>query len=133
MKHHAVFVCSLEQLPAIRAFIRASLPETEDVFVNQVALAVDELFTNAIIHSQCAQNGRNLEITIYTDIQGVNLEIKDTALPFPIDQRVQIDCLDKIRNREKGGLGLFLIQQIMDEISVQAAGEFHIVKLRKLY
>jgi serine/threonine-protein kinase RsbW len=133
MKHQAVFVCSLEQLPVIRAFIRDCMPGNNDIFVNQVELAVDELFTNAITHSNCTTTGRTLEITVITDDKGVNIEVKDSAIPFPVDQKVNIDCLDKIRNRQKGGLGLFLIQQIMDEISVQPAGEYHIVKLRKLY
>lgn len=133
MKHQAVFECALEQLPDIRTFIRDCLPGKSDIFINQVALAVDELFTNAITHTACAQTGRTLEISVITDDFGVNIEVKDSSIPFPVDQKVKIDCLDKIRNRQKGGLGLFLIQQIMDEISVQPSGDYHIVKLRKLY
>jgi serine/threonine-protein kinase RsbW len=131
MKFIKNFRCGLEEIPALREFIRDSLPELEEIILNQIILATDEICTNAIQHGCARPVSSGFTVTIHRLSDKIEVEITDAAQSFPIEKQVAVDCQEKIRNREKGGLGLFLVQKIMDEISVEEMGRFHVIRLGK--
>lgn len=131
MNHSCLFRCSLDEIPRLRVFIRESLAGLDEVILNQIVLAADEVCTNAIIHGCSREKAENMLVTLNQLPGKVLIEITDSSTPFPITEKVSVDCAEKIRKREKGGLGLFLVQKIMDEISVEESGKQHVIRMSK--
>lgn len=131
MRNSQTFECRLEALPEIRAFILRQLSGIEEITSNQIVLAADEIFTNAIRHGVCQGKRSGFSLTVVSEPGEVLLEIFDNSRAFPVHEKVEVDCLKKIQNRERGGLGLFLVQHIMDEITVLPMGDSHIIRLKK--
>jgi serine/threonine-protein kinase RsbW len=125
------FLCSLEEIPRLREFIRQSLNSLDEVILNQIVLAADEVCTNAIQHGCSRADHSDFFVRIHIQPQKITLEIQDSSQPFPIGDKVKVDCNEKIKNREKGGLGLFLVQKIMDEIAIEELGKHHIIRMCK--
>jgi len=127
------FNCTLDTIPRIRAFLNQELQGLDEVLANQIVLAIEELFTNSILHGVCRDKTHTISIRLNKCKDCINIEFTDYSTPFPIDNKVQIDCREKIRNRERGGLGLYLIQNIMDEIAVVPSGDHYVIRLNKRF
>lgn len=99
----------------------------------QVQLAIDEVGTNLVEHGQ-ESDPIVMEIRITSDRQAVVLEILDDGEPFnPLEEAPAPDTESELEDRPVGGLGLFLIQSIMDEeryARVQGKNQLTLVKFR---
>jgi serine/threonine-protein kinase RsbW len=80
-------------------------------------LAVEEAITNAIVHGY-HETGTEGEISIRCQATKgiVEIQIEDTAPPFDPLSLPEPDLTSDIDERQIGGLGIFLIRQVMDEI-----------------
>jgi serine/threonine-protein kinase RsbW len=125
------FFCKRESLPCIREFIRLHLSELEDITSNQIILAVDEVCANAIIHGRGRKEPFQLKISILSIHNQITVEITDTAEPYPIPIPTQTSAAEKIKMRAKGGLGLVLVQKIMDQIEIERLPDAHIIRMIK--
>jgi serine/threonine-protein kinase RsbW len=87
---------------------------SEDILDTQ--LAVEEIITNIINHGYKNAGG---EIVIYCRINGNQTEvrIRDDAPRFDPLSLPEPELDGTIENRKIGGLGIFLVRQVMDEIS----------------
>lgn len=89
--------------------------------IEDVKLAVAEACTNAVQHAYLEQEGNiRIQCTVFCDRllvivadDGVSFDAEQEKLRMgPIDQSVGIE------NLTEGGLGLFLIHSLMDEVDV---------------
>ncbi|KJU87263.1 anti-sigma factor antagonist, partial [Candidatus Magnetobacterium bavaricum] len=109
----------LENIPAIMDFITESaqsLGLSEEVgFDSQ--LAVEEACTNIIKYAYDApeQAWINLIVTV-TDSKFV-ITIKDNGRPFDYDSVAVPDIAATLTDRKAGGMGVYFIKQIMEEMS----------------
>lgn len=131
MKSTQRFLCTIEEIPRLRAFIRHSLVDLDEVTLNQIVLAADEVCTNAIQHGCSRSESTDFSVSVSHFPGRILIEIQDSSRPFPIGDQVTVDCAEKMKNREKGGLGLFLVQKIMDEIAIEELGKHHIIRMSK--
>jgi serine/threonine-protein kinase RsbW len=78
-------------------------------------LAVEEAITNVIVHGY---EGREGEIVIACRATKgiVEIQIEDTAPPFDPLSLPEPDLTASVDDRKIGGLGIFLIRQVMDDI-----------------
>ena len=85
----------------------------EDILDTQ--LAVEEAVTNIIMHGYRDAGG---EITVlYRASRGiVEIQLEDRAAPFNPLSIPEPDLGGDIEDRKIGGLGIFLVRQVMDEI-----------------
>lgn len=97
----------LEKEMRVHAFSDEEILDTQ--------LAVEEAITNVIVHGY---EGRPGEIVISCRATRgfTELQIEDTALPFNPLSIPEPDITEDIEDRKIGGLGVFLIRQIMDDI-----------------
>ena len=112
-----------------REAVRASLPELlgfaievareadfDEETAHAVRLAVEEACVNVIEHGYAGMPPGPIELTIVDEASQVRIEIADRARPFAPDT-VQAPELDaEVENRMLGGLGWFLIGELMDEV-----------------
>lgn len=103
---------------AIKALLQRAVDvENQAEFVNSVELAVHETCTNIIKHAYAGERGRiEVALTISENPRRVIVDTHDSGRSFDLSQVQQPD-LDVVQER---GYGLFLIRQLMDEVSYQA-------------
>ena len=100
-------------LNSVRSFIRmiAGLTGFSDKIAKNIVLAVDEACTNIIRHSYVDQTGTiYLECKVFSD--KLEIVLKDYGKPVP-------ECCIKSRKLKEvkpGGLGVYLIEKLMDEV-----------------
>lgn len=85
---------------------------------NKIVVAVDEALANVVEHAYQGGQGP-IELVFAVDPERLQVIIRDNGVKFdPGDGgiRSSIDIHQHIRLGLKGGLGLFLMRQIMDEV-----------------
>src|SRR3954463_1656624 len=108
---------STENLSMIRDFVgsigqRAGFSDAE---VAKLELAVDEACANVIEHAYGSDATREVTVKAKVDADAVCIEIVDTGHGFD-PSKIKQDNLDQlISKRKSGGLGMRLIQTLMDE------------------
>lgn len=120
MKAEYIAACSTKSLPKIRAFMEEKLREMEvqENLCHQLILAVDEACANSIIHQNRCNEMIKIQVSVYRKKDSLFIELKDKGTPFPITDYKPEDLHDIIKNRTKGGLGIYLITRIMDKIEI---------------
>lgn len=120
MKTHYIAICSKQSLPKIRAFVEGELRalEVKEMVTHQLVLAVDEACANSIIHQHECDEQSRIKLSISRKGKELTIELTDEGAPFPINEYEPQNLSEIIKNRTKGGLGIFLINQIMDKVEV---------------
>ncbi|OPY90636.1 MAG: Serine/threonine-protein kinase BtrW [Syntrophus sp. PtaU1.Bin208] len=86
--------------------------------IRDIELAVEEVLVNIIkyAYGNCDQKG-SIEITCQpADGRGFVLEIADSGIPFDITSVPDPDVNADINDRQIGGLGIYFVKQLMDEV-----------------
>ncbi|MHB8163538.1 MAG: ATP-binding protein [Methanoregula sp.] len=93
-------------------------------------LAVEEAITNVIVHGYAKGPG-TIVISCHTTRGIAEIQIEDSAPPFNPLSIPEPDISVEIEERQIGGLGVFLIRQVMDEISYRYENGKNILVLVK--
>lgn len=119
MKEMLRIECSRRNLQQVRDFVRnflhrRALPE---LLVNQVVLAVDEVVANFIIHANGEDERQQIELHLALEGHHLNVEISDHGgtifLPPP---HTAPDLHEYVRQGRKGGMGMALVNRLMDRV-----------------
>lgn len=115
--YRRVFEGGLEQLAAIRAFVGQAATELgageDDVFACQ--LATDEAAANAFEHAYAGRGGR-VEVGLCREGEAVLIRVRNWGTPFDPNAIPQPDLDLPLAERPAGGLGIYLIRQVMDAV-----------------
>lgn len=101
-----------------------------DDLISDLQLAVEEAIANTVIHGYHGASG-DVAITIYVTDDAVEARIEDRAPPFNPLIFPEPDPGADIDDRRIGGLGVYLIRQLVDEIVYQYAVGKNILVLVK--
>ena len=119
MRKKQFFKASLESLKSVRQFIFhiiASKIEDRDT-VDQIILAVDEAATNIIKHALKNDSLKEFMIDVETNSKKIFIRLIDDGPPFN-DKTVPLPDIEKsIKNKKRGGLGIYMMKQTMDEVN----------------
>jgi serine/threonine-protein kinase RsbW len=114
----------LSELCAIREFVSRTSRDLglDNCVVQDLQLAVDEICSNVILHGYDGHCGE-IEVTVERCEAGVQVIVRDRASAFD-PQSVPIPDIDApLQERPMGGLGLFLVRQLMDEVRFEFESE----------
>jgi len=95
----------------------------------QINLALEEILVNVFNYSYQDTEG---DIDIKCGIDRENrfiIEITDSGIPFDITQSTQPDLNSDIPNRKIGGLGIYFVKNIMDDVQYRYEDGKNIVTL----
>ncbi len=110
----------LENLETMIQFVMAGAKKLEfdKQTLNQLHVAVEEVLVNIINYAYEKQPGE-VEIGYDLDANQLTMRISDKGLPFnPLDLPAP-DINLPIEERPIGGLGIFMMREIMDEVSYE--------------
>lgn len=117
-KRSIILAAQFENLDRVRDFVAESAEECglEPAAVYAVQLAVDEAFTNIVEHAYGGESDENIECAC--QIVGDDLEVTmiDCGKPFDPSLVPGPNLEAELEEREVGGLGLYFIYQLMDEV-----------------
>jgi serine/threonine-protein kinase RsbW len=85
----------------------------------QIALAVDEACTNVIKHAHKYNSRRLIDILINLDSQKMMITITDKGTGFDVSKVKDPDLKKYVRESRHGGLGIYLIKTLMDDVKYE--------------
>lgn len=114
----ATFPARFDSLVAIGEFVtRAAEAAGLDArAVYAVQMAVDEACTNIIEHAYGGEGRGDIECTWMADDEGLTVVLRDYGRPFDPTSVPAPDLHVSLEERRLGGLGLYFIRQLMDEL-----------------
>lgn len=120
-------------MQAVNDFIHSMLPENcDDMLLNQIDLAVEEIFVNIAHYSGSAEAEICVDYHIGGDGSGVlTVEFKDSGKPFNPLEKPDPDLTLSAEERRIGGLGIFLTKKFMDAVEYEYSGGMNCLKIEK--
>ena len=119
--HTLYFPASFESLALVSVFVGQAAKECglEDAGIFDVQLAVDEACSNIIEHAYGGECQEDIECTCEIVNEELKVVLEDCGRPFnPLDvPNPNVDA--SLNDRKGGGLGLYFMRQLMDEVSFQ--------------
>ncbi len=120
MKSAKTFKRSINELENIFNFIEGSGEKfhVSKRNLHDIELSVEEIFTNMVRHN--ASSTEAIEISIKTENGQILTCLTDhEEEPFDLTQTTEMDFDDYIAKKKSGGLGIFLVNQLMDEVKFE--------------
>lgn len=125
-----------ESLSEIKSFVSAELEETDcpEGTRKQILIVVDEIFANITQYAYDGEEGTAvIRIEENSEPRAVVLTFLDGGIPFdPLTMKTPDTSL-KAREREIGGLGIFMVRKLTDEISYEYADGKNILRIKKQF
>ena len=121
----AVFPGRYDSLTRIVDFVTAAA-ETAGLNahdVQAVQLAVDEACSNIIQHAYGGEGRGDIECTCCIGTEGLTMTLTDHGASFNPDNVPAPDLCADLEGRMEGGLGIFIMRKMMDEIRFAFAPE----------
>jgi serine/threonine-protein kinase RsbW len=113
------FPAKFDLLDEIREFVAKAAREGgfSEKAIYSLQLAADEAASNIIEHAYEGISNANIDISC--DMQGETLVItmRDTGKPFDPSKVKQPNLKADLSDRQIGGLGVYLMRKLMDEVS----------------
>lgn len=120
-----VFPARYESLAAIDQFVVAAAEQAsfDECTVYQVELAVDEACSNIIEHAYGGEGSGIIECTYRIQDEELIVILRDHGQSFDPETVPKPNLSPNVQERTGGGLGLYLIRQIMDEVNFDFESE----------
>lgn len=127
------FAATPDNLPVIRHFVQEHLRShlSDPVRLNQLTVATEELCANSIIHGNHSDPSQKLRLELRIEKQILHIYLYDPAPPYDLHKYPSPPKLLRKDTNRPGGLGIYLIRQLMDKITVRRRGQqsvYHLVK-----
>jgi len=122
-----------KNMQAVNDFVHSMLPTgCDEMLLNQIDLAVEEIFVNIAHYSGSAEAVVSCDYHISGDGSGtLTLVFKDSGKPFnPLD-RADPDLSLSAEERRIGGLGIFLTKKFMDSVEYEYVGGMNCLTIKK--
>ena len=122
----------------------ATIPQLNE-FINTVAeevgldmsltmslnLAIEEAVVNVMDYAYPEGQRGDVDIEVTADQQWLTFVISDTGIAFDPTAKEDVDTTLSAEERPIGGLGIFLVRQLMDVIDYKREGNKNVLTLRK--
>ncbi len=125
MRRRATVPSDAAQLAAVTQFLQefwraAGLPPAEAATFE---LALEEIFMNVVMHGSPAGREPLIEVSLELCDGEMILSVEDDGPPFDPLSLPPPDVTASLEERRVGGLGVFLVRQMMDEVSYRRTGK----------
>ncbi len=94
-------------------------------------LVLEEAVTNVVMYAYPQGEEHELWVKATADGGMLTLTVEDEGVPFdPTAEAPEVDVTLSAEEREIGGLGIFLISQMMDEVGYERKDERNILTMK---
>lgn len=122
----------IAEIPKVSTWLEEAMQQNgfSDEETLDTQLAVEEAVTNVIVHGYKTTGGI-VAISLRFVSGDMHITITDSALPFNPLSLPDPDVEADVNERRIGGLGVYLIRQVMDDIAYQFVDGKNILSLTK--
>lgn len=124
---------STEHLAEVRAFVSGHAAEFgfDEKDVADIRLAVDEAYTNIIKHAYKYDKQKSVDIKLGCNGDELWVSLLDTGNAFDLRKYSKPDIRQRIKNKKRGGVGVYLIKELMDTVSYSTEGPVNEIRMTK--
>jgi len=122
----------IENLNKLMRFVSDFAKETgfSQKRIREIELATEEALVNIFSYAYPDENSGDVEVRCrMADDTGMIIEISDTGKPFDILSSSEPDLISNISERKIGGLGVYLIRKMVDEVRYRRDKGMNILSL----
>lgn len=132
-KHSISVQASTKHLANVRDFVAKHASELgfKKQDVADIRLAVDEAYTNIIKHSYKNDPQKSVDIDLGYDEDKFWISLMDTGNAFDPSNYKKPDIEKSIKKGKKGGVGVYLIRKLMDEVTYSRQGSKNVIHMTK--
>jgi anti-sigma regulatory factor (Ser/Thr protein kinase) len=130
-----VIAAELKNLPLVLDFIEGHLEGTSISIKQkmQILVAVEEIFVNIASYAYAPGTGDAVvRCEILDDPAAVEIEFEDTGTPYNPLEKEDPDVTLSAEERSIGGLGVFLVKKLMDDVRYEYRDGANVLTVRKL-
>ena len=86
----------------------------------RIRLAVDEACANVVMHTRTQEMSGSFVVICEEDAEQLTIRIQDAGEAFDLTEVADPDLEVPIEKRKVGGLGIFLMRRVMDQVECRA-------------
>lgn len=133
MKYTMSVQASTEHLAEVRNFVAKYASEFgfKQQDVADIRLAVDEAYTNIIKHSYKNDSHKSVDIQLGFNGNEFWISLLDTGESFDPSSYTEPDVRQKIKEKKRGGVGVYLIKKLMDDVKYSNKGPRNEIRMIK--
>ena len=133
MKKRLVLPNDIETIPQLNEFIDLVAEEVglDMSLTMSLNLAMEEAVINVMDYAYPDGQKGNVDIEVTADQEWMTFVITDTGIAFDPTTKEDADTTLSAEERPIGGLGIFLVRQLMDDINYKREGNKNVLTLRK--
>ena len=123
---------SLENLERVNNFVHKWVKEAglSSRSEKELLLAVEEAYVNIVKYAYPESSGK-VSICCQVDQNKLILKIKDEGIPFNPLEFPQPHLVPHLEERKMGGLGIFLMRNLVDNVEYEHNGKYNLLTLIK--
>ena len=125
----------VSEITKLNAFVKSATAtlNMEIGLANKIKLAVEEAVTNIIDYAY--QNGTegNISVTIEADESRIRFILTDSGAEFDPTSVSKADTTLSVEERPIGGMGVFLVRNLMDSINYERVDGKNVLRMEKRY
>ena len=123
----------IQEVPLLATFVEGVCEEVgmDAATTMQMNLAMEEAVANVMNYAYPIGEKGEIAIEATTDNGMLNFVIKDSGTPFDPTAKEDADTTLSAEERPIGGLGIFLVKQIMDNVSYEYKEGKNVLTLSK--
>ena len=132
-KHSLTLPNDIETIPQLNEFIDTVAEEIglDMSLTMSLNLAIEEAVVNVMEYAYLEGEQGNVDIEVSADERWLTFIISDNGIPFDPTTQKDADTTLSAEERPIGGLGIFLVRQLMDSINYQRKDGKNILTLSK--
>ncbi|MBQ0109100.1 MAG: SpoIIE family protein phosphatase [Clostridiales bacterium] len=127
---------SLADIAAVTEFVEGELEKVDCPMktVTQMSIAVDELYSNIVFYGypKDAPGRVTVEFISRDDPKSVSLRFIDEGVPYNPMKKEDPDVTLSASERKIGGLGIFMVKKMMDDMRYEYENEKNILTITKM-
>jgi len=120
----------LENMGAVQDFVSARIGDCPPKIQNQIGIAVDEIFSNIARYAYHPSTGGAV-VRIGVDNDCVTLEFEDGGIAYDPLAAADPKVSGTAEEREIGGLGVFMVKNLMDFVEYRRENNRNILTIKK--
>ena len=123
---------TIERLDEVLEFVAAAIGDTKaDAKIhNNINIAVEEIFVN-IANYAYPSGGGDVAVSVIISADEVIIEFKDGGTPYDPLAKSDPDITLSAEDRDIGGLGIFMVKNIMDSMDYRYEDNSNVLTISK--
>ena len=125
----------VSEITKLNAFVKSATAalNMESGLANRIKLAVEEAVTNVIDYAYPNNTEGNISVTIEADESRIRFILSDTGAEFDPTGVSKADTTLTVDERPIGGLGVFLVRNLMDSINYERTDGKNVLRMEKRF